>query len=150
MEHGATVVGGNENSNTETVCGLILYTYPCNLPRAQERCQPQGDLLSTPMACVCACVCVREGERQTHRVNVNDVCLLLLTSWWIATGLGKCLVQRMSGVRKAVSSFTVTQPKQMCKHISIQMPPRQLYLSQDVIIIYFNSELRNPWELWHI
>lgn len=62
-----------------------------------------GDLLST------LGVCVKERERQTHRLQVDDGCLLLLTSWWIATGrLCKCSVQRMSGVRKVVSSFTLT------------------------------------------
>lgn len=93
------------------------------------------------------CVCVRGKKTDSHWVKVDDGCLLLLTAWWIATGLCKCLVQRMSGVRKAVSSFTVTQSKQMCVHISIQMLQCQFYLSQDVIIIYLNFELRNPWEV---
>lgn len=120
----------------KTIQSPILHTYPCNLPRFQAMCQPEGTS-SVPSWPVCVCVCDR------NTVKVEDGCLLLLTGWWIATGLGECLVHRMSGVRKAVSSFTVTQSKHRCKHISIQMHHCQCSLSQYVIIILFNFQLRN-------
>lgn len=133
MEENTFAARGNKNNNTETVSGLILHTW------AQAMCQPEGtsSISSWP---VCVCVWERAGERKTRRRKVDDGCLLLLTSWWIATGLGKCLVQRMSGVRTAVASFTVTQFKQRCTHISIQMHHHKLSLSLDVIIIHFNFE----------
>lgn len=40
-----------------------------------------------------------ERERDRHAAKVDDGCLLLLTSWWIATGLCKCLVHRECQVR---------------------------------------------------